>query len=134
MEYLEDGAFERLIAAGIKAVPERFLKMLKNVAIVIEEEPTPEQRRKMRLRKDETLFGLYQGVAQTARDSNYFGVLPDKITIFKRPILQAAADERLARAIVRDTVWHEIAHHFGMEEHRVRRAENRRALEQKRKR
>ena len=115
--------FEKLVKQGIEAIPERFLKIVENVAIVIEEEPTPEQREKMELHRDETLFGLYEGVPYGARGSGYTGVLPDKITIFRKPILEGAQTPAEVAEIVRDTVWHEIAHHFGMEEYEVSRAE-----------
>jgi len=118
--------FEELVAAGIDAVPERFLKKLNNVAIVVADAPTPEQRRKMRLRSDDILYGLYEGISLLDRNSGYTGVLPDKITIFQKEIEAVSRDDREIESIVRDTVWHEIAHHFGMGEHRVRRAEARR--------
>lgn len=115
--------FERLVAEGIRAIPEKFHRRLANVAIVAEEEPTADQRRKLKLRRDHDLFGLYEGIPQTARGANYFGVLPDKITIFRRPILAYARDAAEVKTIVRDTVWHEIAHHFGMDERAVQKRE-----------
>lgn len=123
---MDEETFERLVAEGIDAVPEKFLRRLENVAIVVEDEPTPEQRKKLRLRRDHTLFGLYEGVPQTVRGGHYYWVLPDKITIFRKPILGYARDSSEVREIVRDTVWHEIAHHFGMDEHAVRARERRR--------
>ncbi|RJQ36384.1 metallopeptidase family protein [Candidatus Parcubacteria bacterium] len=118
--------FEELVAEGLAAIPERFTKLLDNVAVVIEDEPSLEQRRRMRLSHRMTLFGLYEGIPHTRRGPHYFGVLPDKITIFRKPIIAAADSPDAVRAIVRDTVWHEIAHHFGMDEHRVRAAEKKR--------
>ncbi|MDP3947794.1 MAG: metallopeptidase family protein [bacterium] len=118
--------FEQLVEEGIAAIPEKFLRMLKNVAVVIAEEPTPKQRKTAGLHADETLLGLYEGIPQVRRDGGYFGVLPDKITIFKKPILEAAEMPEEIREIVKETVWHEIAHHFGMEEDEVSRAEERR--------
>lgn len=115
--------FERLVAEGIETIPEKFRERLENVAVVVEEAPTAEQRRKLKLRRDHDLFGLYEGIPQTKRGPNYFGVLPDKITIFREPILAHARDAADAKAIVRDTVWHEIAHHFGMDERAVRTRE-----------
>lgn len=115
--------FETIIEGGIRAIPEKFLKLLDNVDIVVEDEPTSLQRRKMKLRSDMTLFGLYEGVPRTKRGSGYSFVLPDKITIFQKPIEEAARDEEHLRRIVRDTVWHEFAHHFGIEEGRVRAIE-----------
>lgn len=115
--------FSDLVADGLEAIPEKFRKRLANVAIVVEEEPTPEQRRKLKLRRDHDLFGLYEGVPQTARGNHYYWVLPDKITIFRKPILEHARSAEEVRGMVRDTVWHEIAHHFGMDEREVRRRE-----------
>lgn len=116
--------FEELVAEGVKAIPEKFRLRLENVAILVEEEPTLEQRKKLKLRRDHDLFGLYEGIPQTKRGPNYFGVLPDKITIFRGPILAHARDDAEAAIIVRDTVWHEIAHHFGMDERTVRKREH----------
>ncbi len=118
--------FETLVADGLAAIPEKFRKLLNNVAVVVEGEPSEGQRRKMRLRSDMTLFGLYEGVPQSRRGSNYSWVLPDKITIFMNPILSHSRSLDDAKRIVRDTVWHEIAHHFGMDEVRVRKAEQKR--------
>ena len=118
--------FEKLVREGLSAIPEKFVRMLKNVAVVIAEEPTREQREVAELEENETLLGLYEGIPQVKRDGGYFGVLPDKITIFKKPILEAAETPEEIREIVKETVWHEIAHHFGMEEDEVSRAEERR--------
>lgn len=109
--------FEKLVQEGIEMIPKRFLEKLSNVAICIEETPLGKQ--------DSLLLGLYEGVPQTDRQ-HYGQVLPDKITIFKRPIERIARSKAEVRRIVADTVWHEIAHHFGMDEGRVRRAERKR--------
>ncbi len=114
------------MAEGLESVPEKFRRLISNVAIVVEDEPTPEQRRKLRLRPDHTLFGLYEGVPQTVRGGHYYWVLPDKITIFRKPILDYARSAEEVKLLVRDTVWHEIAHHFGMDEREVRRRERKR--------
>ena len=115
--------FETMVASAVDAVPRQFLERLKNVAIVIADEPTPAQKRKLRLGGSATLLGLYEGIPQAARGANYSGVAPDKITIFRNPILALAHTEDQLRLILKDTVWHEIAHHFGMDESRVRHAE-----------
>lgn len=117
--------FEELVREGIKAIPQNFLDKLENVDIVIEEAPTPEQLHKLSIRKNYTLFGLYEGIPKTKRSSGYGQVLPDKITIFKNPIEQASQSKEQIKQIVKDTVWHEFAHHFGMDEDRVRKAEQR---------
>ena len=114
--------FEELVKEGIDAIPERFLKKLDKVGIVIEDEPGEEQIKKLKLGKHSKLFGLYEGIPQTKR-GHYGGVLPDKITIFKKPIEEVAFSDEQIKEIVKNTVWHEIAHHFGMDEERVRKAE-----------
>lgn len=126
MQKLKRKDFEKIVVEGIKAIPEKFLQKLKNVAIVIEDEPALAQRKKLNIHSGWTLFGLYEGVPQLERGANYSAVLPDKITIFQKPIEEEAADEKDIKEIVKNTVWHEIAHHFGMDEDRVRRAEVRR--------
>lgn len=126
MEKVTREEFEKIVAAGIDAVPEKFLKLLDNVVITVENEPNPIQRKKTRLRHGWTLFGLYEGIPQTKRGNHYTSVVPDKITIFQKPIEQAARDGEDMKAIVKNTVWHEIAHHFGLDEARVREAEKRR--------
>jgi len=117
--------FEELVNEGIKDIPEKFLKKIENVDIVIEKEPTPAQLEKLKIRKDSLLFGLYEGIPQTKR-LNYGQVLPDKITIFKGPIEKMGQSENKIKEIVKNTVWHEIAHHFGMDEKSVREAEKKR--------
>lgn len=117
--------FEQLVSEGVVAIPEKFRDALDNVSLFVEQLPTYQQARKLRLRRGHTLFGLYEGVPLTKRQGNYFGVLPDKITIFQLPIESIARTEEDVKRIVTDTVWHEIAHHFGMSEEEVRAAEKR---------
>ncbi|MDD5627346.1 MAG: metallopeptidase family protein [Patescibacteria group bacterium] len=126
MRKLNRPGFEKIVKEGIKAIPERFLRKLDNVAIVIEAEPTSAQKKKLNIHPNWTLFGLYEGVPQARRGINYSAVLPDKITIFQKPIEMAARNEKDIKEMVKNTVWHEIAHHFGMSELEVRQAEARR--------
>lgn len=114
--------FEQLVDEGIKNIPQKFLDKLNNVGIVIEDNPNPEQLKKLKIRKNYVLFGLYEGIPKTKR-WGYSDVLPDKITIFKNPIEQSAETEEEIKKLVKETVWHEIAHHFGMNEKEVREAE-----------
>lgn len=114
--------FEKLVNEEIRTIPKRFLEKLSNVDIVIEDESTPYQLKKLRTRRSSIILGLYEGVPQTKR-WHYSQVLPDKITIFKKPIERMAHSEKEIREIVKNTVWHEIAHHFGMDERRIREAE-----------
>jgi predicted Zn-dependent protease with MMP-like domain len=126
MQKLDRKEFQKMVEDGIKDIPERFLQKLDNVAVVVESKPTLAQMQKLKIRKGWTLFGLYEGVPQVRRGPNYGSVLPDKITIFQKPITEAAQDAEDVRKIVKNTVWHEIAHHFGMGEIRVRQAEAKR--------
>ena len=123
MENLNRADFEKSVKEGISAIPEKFLRKLDNVAIVIEDEPTSAQKKKLNIRSSLMLLGLYEGVPKAKRGANYNAVLPDKITIFQKPIIEEARDEKDLKEIVKNTVWHEIAHHFGMSEVQVRQAE-----------
>ena len=115
--------FEQLVREGILAIPKKFLQRLKNVEICVENNPTKDQLKTLKIKKD-LLFGLYEGIPQTERQS-YGQVLPDKITIFKNQIEKAGRSAEDIRKIVKNTVWHEIAHHFGMSELEVRNSEKR---------
>jgi predicted Zn-dependent protease with MMP-like domain len=99
--------FEELVADALDAVPEGLMAMLDNVVILVDDEEDPD------------LLGLYEGYALTSRTSDYSGVLPDRITIFRRPTLRMCRSEDEVVEQVRITVVHEIAHHFGIEEERL---------------
>ena len=117
--------FEKLVEEGMALISEKFLKKLENVAVVLEDEPTAEQIAKLKLRKNFALFGLYEGVPQTKRGPHYGMIWPDKITIFQKPIEEYAGSPEEIKEIVKNTVWHEIAHHFGMNEEQIKKAESR---------
>jgi predicted Zn-dependent protease with MMP-like domain len=118
---MERDEFERLVSEALDEIPDEFARYLENVAVVIEDEPDPALLRSLGLRpRRDTLYGLYQGVPLPARAYDFAG-LPDRITIFARPLLRDHhAPERLKREI-RTTVVHEIAHFFGIDERRIRR-------------
>lgn len=111
---ISDEQFEGLIAEAMDSLAEKVARDMSNVAIVWADEPTQEQRIKMKLQPHQSLFGLYEGIPQTARGAGYNLVLPDKITIFKNPMLRAANTMQELEHIIHNTVWHEIAHHFGL--------------------
>lgn len=121
---LTNEEFEQLVKEGIDAIDEKFLQKLKNVEIVVEDDPSPSQLERLSAR-GALLFGLYEGVPQTKREQ-YGQVLPDKITVFKNPIEKVFFRKDDIKKAVKDTVWHEIAHHFGMDEKQVRQAEQKR--------
>jgi predicted Zn-dependent protease with MMP-like domain len=109
--------FERLVVRALRRLPPEVQAMLDNVEIVVEDEPTPAQ---LGAADDgDELFGLYEGTPLTARGSDYTMVLPDKITIFRRPIERACDTPEEMADEVRVTVIHELAHHFGIDEDRI---------------
>ena len=107
--------FEKIVSEAIDALPAKYIKHMKNVAFVVEDIPTPEQRQKLHLHDGHILFGLYEGIPLTRRTNNYTMVLPDKITIFKEPLLAISHSLKQLQENVRHTVWHEVAHHFGLD-------------------
>jgi predicted Zn-dependent protease with MMP-like domain len=118
--------FDRLVAAAYARIPGRFRKRLHNVALVVEREPTAAQLRRGRVPRGGTLLGLYEGRPLTTRSVFEPFAMPDRITIFQGPHERLArGPEHLAR-LVADTVWHEVAHYFGLNEREVRAAERRR--------
>ena len=131
--------FEKLVAEiGTDAVPEKFRSHLENVAFLIEDEPSQQVRMEEGLGPHETLLGLYHGIPHTARGDLYGlgGTLPDTITLFRLPLImeaqeflragKAATPENAMRLAIKETIWHEVAHHFGMDEHEVREREHER--------
>ena len=113
--------FEVLVAEAMDDIPEEFLERLENVEVVIEDEPGPELLRSLGMDpRRETLFGLYQGVPLHQRGASYGGMLPDKITIFYRPLAHACRSPERIRAQVRDTVIHEVGHFFGLDDEAIR--------------
>ena len=118
--------FDRLVAAAYARIPARFRRRLKNIAVVVEPEPAPAQLARGRAPRGSTLLGLYEGRPLTKRSVFEPFAMPDRITIFQGPHERLAhGPEHLAR-LVEDTVWHEVAHYFGMDELQVRAAEQRR--------
>jgi predicted Zn-dependent protease with MMP-like domain len=118
--------FDRLVDEACARIPGRFRRRMKNLAIVVEPEPTAGQLARGGVRRDCTLLGLYEGRPLTQRSVFEAFAMPDRITIFQGPHERLAqSPEHLAR-LVEDTVWHEVAHYFGMDELQVRTAERRR--------
>lgn len=118
-----DEEFEEMINDGISRLPKLYQENLNNVGFVIADEPTTEQRQELKLRCNETLFGLYQGIPLTKRGAGYNLVLPDKITIFKLPIVAASRTIDEIAEHVRHTVWHEVAHYYGLNHGQIHKLE-----------
>jgi predicted Zn-dependent protease with MMP-like domain len=111
--------FDRLVERALAKIPARFRARMKNVALVVEPEPPPTPG-------GGTLLGLYQGRPLTARSVFESFSMPDRITIFQGPHERLARSPAHLEKLVEETVWHEIAHYFGMDERQVRAAERRR--------
>jgi len=112
--------FEQLVVEALDALPDFFKQKLQNIEIVVSDWPTVAEKRDMNMRPGDLLLGLYQGVPQTQRTSNYALVPPDKITIFRLSIEMICRTPEQVRAQVQRTVKHELAHHFGISDDRLR--------------
>jgi predicted Zn-dependent protease with MMP-like domain len=110
---VSDERFHELIDRAFDSLPVRHRDQVKNVAIVTADEPTAEQRRELRLHCNETLLGLYSGVPLTQRQGRE-PLMPDVITLFKLPLLAQSHDEPELYENIRHTLWHEVAHYFGL--------------------
>jgi len=110
---MTDEEFEQVVRQTITSLPEEFLKQLDNVEIVIEDQPA-----------NPSLLGLYRGVPKTGRGFSYSS-LPDKITLYKEPLLRISRNEDEAKKHIRNTVLHEIGHHFGLSDEELYKIKNR---------
>lgn len=120
---ISDQQFDALISQVMDELPQDYIKRLDNVLITYEDEPSAEQRKKLKLRCNQTLFGLYEGIPLTARGNGYNFVLPDRITIFKKPLLSATNSMAEFREQTKRTLWHEIAHYYGLDHDRIHELE-----------
>jgi len=119
--------FDKIVERAVASIPWRFRRRMANIAVIVEPEPSAAQLRAAGVRPGNTLLGLYRGRPLTERSVSDGFVMPDQIVIFQRPHEQMARGPEHLEKLVEDTVWHEVAHYFGMNEARVRRAETRRA-------
>ncbi len=117
---MDSRKFEWLVAQAIESLPGEFQERLENIDIVVADLPTREQLRALGGRRGETLLGLYEGVPLTQRSHGYGFVIPDKVTIFQRPIESICKNDAQIIAEVQSVVRHEIAHHFGISDDRLR--------------
>ena len=125
MVNMQPEKFEELVMMVISELPSEFQELLDNVDIIVEEWPTAQQLKSVGLKKRQELLGLYEGTPRTMRGQNYNLVLPDKITIFQKPLeSQCRSNTELKTEIAR-TVKHEIAHYFGMDDERLSEIEKR---------
>jgi predicted Zn-dependent protease with MMP-like domain len=112
--------FEQLVAEALDALPGRFRRHMRNIAVIVEAAPARELLEAMGLWPDDTLLGLYHGVPLPDRGHNYGNVLPDCITIFQRPIEALYHTPEEIKEAVRETVIHEVGHYFGLDDERIK--------------
>jgi predicted Zn-dependent protease with MMP-like domain len=112
-------AFERLVSEAVMLIPLRFRRQIKNLALVVEDEPSPALLASMEIEPPDSLYGLYEGTPITEREWTHGNALPDRITLFQRPIEEDAEDEDDVRAVIGETLIHEVGHYFGLSEEEI---------------
>lgn len=127
---MSEAEFEQIAEGEWARIPERFRERVKNVALLIEDDVDDEIRKLEGLEEGESLLGLYRGIPLTERGSEYGNgiTLPDTITLYRLPILEEASEMDRAfrdavRIVVRETLWHEVGHYFGLDEHSINERE-----------
>lgn len=141
---MQDSEFEKLVSKALLILPKKIRQKMENVAICVEKRPSEEQLRKTGLRHRGLLLGLYEGIPQTVWGKGFGGNLPDKITIFQESIenfatgpeeakrtssllhLHPATRESVVKELIKNVVWHEVAHHFGFSERGIKLLEQKR--------
>ena len=115
--------FERLVREAVALIPRRFRDEMRNLALVVESEPSPELLAEMDIEPPDSLYGLYQGTPLTERTWGFGNALPDRITIFQRPIEEDCEDEDEIRCVIGETLIHEVGHYFGLSEEEIEEIE-----------
>ena len=116
---LSDEEFDRLISRAMDELPQEYIKGLNNVAILYADDPDEYQIEKSGLEEGHILLGLYEGIPLTKRMGSYTFVLPDKITLFKHSMLQVVRTPQELYEQIKRTLWHEIAHYYGLDHDRI---------------
>ncbi len=115
---ISDKQFNDYVAAGIDAIPKTYSEHLQNVAFIVEDGPSEQQKTKLGVRYNQLLLGLYEGIPLPQRNSDV-KILPDKITLFKNPLLSISADTADLKDKINKTIWHEVAHYYGLGHKRI---------------
>lgn len=119
MVQVDNDSFQHLINEALEELPGEHAKNIKNIAILYEDVPSPEQREKLKLRHDQTLLGLYEGVPLSERQG-MTPIYPDRITLFKLPLESSVNDVAGLKEAIKHTLWHEIAHYYGLDHDKIR--------------
>ena len=122
--HLTREAFTRLVEEALTEIPRRFREAMTNVAVVVEDEPSPQVLADLEMEPGESLFGLYQGTPLPERSWTHGNTLPDRISIYQRPIEEAAEDHEDIIVCVAETVIHEFGHYFGLSEEEIEAIED----------
>src|SRR3977135_2010496 len=117
--------FERLVGEAVALIPRRFRREMKNLALVVEDEPSSELLDEMEIEPPASLYGLYPGTPLPARTWGYGNTLPDRVTLFQKPIEEDCEDEDEVRAVIGETLIHEVGHYFGLSEEEIEAIEAR---------
>ena len=112
-------AFERLVADAVALIPKRFRREMKNLALVVEDAPSPALLEEMDVEPPDSLYGLYQGTPLPERSWGFGNTLPDRIVIFQRPIEEDCEDDDEIRGVIGETLIHEVGHYFGLSEEEI---------------
>lgn len=123
--YSMENEFEKIVSDAIDNIPEQYQSRIKNVVFKVESEPTLEQRKKLGLRDCDALFGLYEGVPLTKRNGATHSIVPDVITVFIHPMIDIYTDVASLKKQVFETIWHEVAHYFGLDHNQIHKAKKR---------
>jgi predicted Zn-dependent protease with MMP-like domain len=115
--------FRRLVTEAITLIPRRFRREMKNLALVVEDEPDADLLEEMEIEPPDSLYGLYQGTPLTERTWDHGNSLPDRITLYQRPIEEDCEDEDEVRAVIGETLIHEVGHYFGLSEEEIEEIE-----------
>ena len=117
---MDEQTFNDLVVEALESLPAEFAELLENIEVLVEPQPKPHHRQAVGIKPWQTLYGLYQGVPLTKRNRAYGLVPPDTITIFSKPLIRDFPHPDALRKQVQRTVLHEIAHHFGINDDRLR--------------
>ncbi len=115
--------FERLVVEAVALIPKRFRREMKNLALVVEDEPSAALLDEMEIEPPDSLYGLYQGTPLPERAWAHGNTLPDRVTLFQKPIEEDCEDEDEVRAVIGETLIHEVGHYFGLSEEEIEEIE-----------
>lgn len=120
----QDEIFDRLVRESLDELPRQYIENLNNVAILAEDEPSEYQKQQAKVGPNSLLFGLYEGIPLSKRGTGTTMALPDKITLFKKAIRSVSRNDADLKERIKRTLWHEIAHHYGLDHDQIHKLED----------